>query len=36
MEITIKETKEISTEQIVELYQVNKWSAVDNDVSPKN
>jgi GNAT superfamily N-acetyltransferase len=36
MEITIKETKEISTEQIVELYQVNKWSAADKPMILRN
>lgn len=29
MEITISETKEISVEQIVDLYRANKWSSAD-------
>jgi GNAT superfamily N-acetyltransferase len=36
MKITISETKEISTEQIVELYQANKWSAADKPTTLRN
>lgn len=29
MDIEIKETKEISKEKIIELYQANKWSSAE-------
>ena len=36
MEITISETKKISTEQIVALYKANKWSAAEKPIELKN
>lgn len=36
MEITISETKNITTEQIVDLYKANKWSAAEKPNQLKN